>query len=317
MGKLKYGMGVFILSWILILVPGCTGGPAVTKDNGKLNVVTTIFPYYDFVRQVAGDKVNLRLAIPAGMDTHSFEPTASDMVAFSNADIVIYNGGEMEIWVDEVLEASSNNNVKAGKMMDYIDVVTEEEVNNANEKHGHNDEEEEYDEHIWTSPVNACKIISKIADILSGADVENTGYYKKNADKYIKMIKELDKKFREVVNSSKRNYLLFADRFPLRYFVDEYKLGYGAAFAGCSSEIEPGADVIAFLADKARDEDIHVILKIELTSSKVAEAIAETAGAEVMTFNTCHNVTKEQFDKGVTYYDLMKGNLDVLKKALL
>ena len=152
---------------------------------------------------------------------------------------------------------------------------------------------------------------------MSGADVENTGYYKKNADKYIKMIKELDKKFREVVNSSKRNYLLFADRFPLRYFVDEYKLGYGAAFAGCSSEIEPGADVIAFLADKARDEDIHVILKIELTSSKVAEAIAETAGAEVMTFNTCHNVTKEQFDKGITYYDLMKGNLDVLKKALL
>ena len=154
MGKLKYGMGVFILSWILILVPGCTGGPAVTKDNGKLNVVTTIFPYYDFVRQVAGDKVNLRLAIPAGMDTHSFEPTASDMVAFSNADIVIYNGGEMEIWVDEVLEASSNNNVKAGKMMDYIDVVTEEGVNNVNEKHAHN-EEEEYDEHIWTSPVNA------------------------------------------------------------------------------------------------------------------------------------------------------------------
>ena len=317
MGKLKYGMGVFILSWVLMLVPGCTGGPVVTEDNGKLDVVTTIFPYYDFVRQIAGDKVNLRLAVPAGMDTHSFEPTASDMVAFSNADVVIYNGGEMEIWVDEVIEASSNNNVKAGKMMDYIDVVIEEGVNNVNEEHGHSEEEEEYDEHIWTSPVNACRLISRIAGILSEADKENAGYYKENADKYIKMIKELDKGFREVVNSSGRNYLLFADRFPLRYFVDEYGLEYGAAFAGCSSETEPGADVIAFLADKARDEDIHVILKIELTSSKVAEAIAETADAEVMTFNTCHNVTKEQFDKGITYYDLMKENLDVLKKALL
>ena len=244
------------------------------------------------------------------------------MIDIGNADIIIYNGGEMEVWMDKVLEASSNNNARAEKMMDYADTVTEEDVTGLYGGHGghnhagDNNGTEELDEHIWTSPINSIKIISNIADILSEEDKENSGYYHNNASKYIKKLKKLDSRFREITSSSARDYLLFADRFPLRYFADEYGLSYNAAFAGCSSETEPSADIIAFLTDKAKNENIHVILKIELTSTKVADAIAEIADAKVMTFNTCHNVTREQFNSGMTYYDLMKENADVLKEAL-
>ena len=307
---------LFILCFPAIFT-GCSKNPAPSaNNNGRLRIVTTIFPYYDFTRQVAGDKADIRLVIPAGMDTHSFEPVASDMIDFGKADIIIYNGGEMEGWVSQVLEASANTNIIQEKMMDYVDTVTEEDVTGLHKGHHHNDESEEIDEHIWTSPVNAIKIVSKIADILSESDKDNSDYYHDNASKYIKKLKEIDNKFSEIVNSSAKKNLLFADRFPLRYFVDEYNLDYNAAFAGCSSETEPSADIIALLTDKAIAENIHVILKVELTSPKVADAIAETAGAEVMTFNTCHNVTKEQFNNGITYYDLMKENTEVLKKAL-
>ncbi|MDE6616264.1 MAG: metal ABC transporter substrate-binding protein, partial [Lachnospiraceae bacterium] len=303
---------LLLLLCLPVLFTGCgknntqTEGNSNNSSNGKLSVVTTIFPYYDFTRQIAGDKADIKLIVPAGMDTHSFEPVASDMINIGKADIIIYNGGEMEGWTSQVLEASSNKNIIEEKMMDYVETVIEEDVTGLHKGHNHSSETEdsgeagEIDEHIWTSPVNAIKIVSKIADILSRADKDNKEYYQENASKYISKLKEIDNEFREIVNSSSKKHLLFADRFPLRYFVDEYGLDYNAAFAGCSSETEPSADIIAFLTDKAIDENIHVILKVELTSPKVADAIAETTGAKVMTFNTCHNVTKEQFDNGVT-----------------
>ena len=307
---------LFILCFPAVFA-GCGKNFVPTENNNsRLSIVTTIFPYYDFTRQVAGDKADIKLIIPAGMDTHSFEPVASDMIDIGKADIIIYNGGEMEGWTSQVLEASSNKNIIQEKMMDYVETVTEEDVTGLHKDDNHNNETEEIDEHIWTSPVNAIKIVSKIADILSAADKGNTRYYHENASKYIKKLNKIDNKFREIVNSSGKRHLLFADRFPLRYFVDEYSLDYNAAFAGCSSETEPSADIIALLTDKAINEHINVILKVELTSSKVADAIAETTGAKVMTFNTCHNVTKEQFDNGITYYSLMEENTKVLKEAL-
>lgn len=297
---------VFVL-YLAVVFAGCTNNINTVEENGKINVVTTIFPYYDFVRQVAKDKVNLTMSVPAGMDTHSFEPTAADMINIKNADVIIYNGGEMEGWVDEVLKAASNEKAIATKMMDYVDVVTEE-LNG--------ESTDEYDEHIWTSPINASEIVYKIADILSEADKINSEYYHNNADIYSKKLKNIDSRFRELINSSNKKYLVFADRFPLRYFVDEYGLNYSAAFAGCSTEIEPSANTIAFLIDKVKEENIPVILKIELTSARVANAIAEETNTKVMTFYTCHNVTKEQFNSGITYCDLMEENIDVLKKTL-
>lgn len=297
----------FTIVCFTIILAGCATDTGTVKDNGKINVVTTIFPYYDFVRQVAGDRANLVMSVPAGMDTHSFEPTAADMIDIKNADVIIYNGGEMEGWVEEVLEAASNNNVITGKMMDTVDVVTEE-ING--------ESTDEYDEHIWTSPVNASKIVYKIADILSEADKENSKYYYNNADLYSKKLRSLDSRIKEITSSSEKKHLVFADRFPLRYFIDEYGLNYSAAFAGCSTETEPSADTIAFLIDKVKEENIPVVLKIELTSAKVADVISEETNTEVLTFYTCHNVTKAQFDSGITYCDLMQENINVLKKAL-
>ncbi len=360
------------LCCMLFVVSGCQN----KKDNnsadnqkqeekeGKLSVVTTIFPYYDFVRQVAGDKVELNMAVPAGMDTHSFEPTAADMVKIGKADIIIYNGGSMEQWVSEVLKATANDKLQAECMMDSVDTVDEEivegmedeehehgeENDDSEEAHdshkddavtsedaaasentdadnsedskdgeneGHSDSEEhEQDEHIWTSPVNAQKIVKRIAEILADADKENADYYFDNAEQYIGKLDELDTEFKDITENAKRNYLVFADRFPLRYFVDEYGLTYSAAFSGCSSDTEPSADTVAYLIDKVKTEQVPVILKIELTSSKVADTIAKETGTKVETFSTCHNVTKEQFDSGVTYYDLMKENMSVLRDAL-
>ena len=296
------------------------------EEDGKLKVVTTIFPYYDFVRQIAGDKVSLSMAVPAGMDTHSFEPTAADMIEIGKADILIYNGGEMEVWVDEVIEAAAGKNLKAEEMMKYVDIVTEEIVEGMEEEeeHEHEDdrddeheeEEPEYDEHIWTSPVNAQKLVEKIVDILSEADSKNADFYEKNGEAYIEKLEKIDSEMKNVIENAKRDYVVFGDRFPLRYFVDRYDLDYSAAFAGCSSDTEPSADTLAFLIDKVKEKNIPVVLKIELTSPKVAETVSAETGAKVMTFYTCHNVTKEQLDEGVTYCDLMEKNIDVLKEAL-
>lgn len=319
-----------------VMMTGCGSSVKEEKTSDKLNVVTTIFPYYDFVRQIAGDKVDLKMIVPAGMDTHSFEPTAADMIDMGKADVLIYNGGEMESWMPKVIEAASNSKLVSEAMMDNVDTVVEETVEgmeeeDKNDNFDTNDhtsdtngehniikekEEPEYDEHIWTSPVNACRIVKRIAEILGESDKKNAKYYKENADKYISQLEALDKEFKEIVDKSSCHYLVFGDRFPLRYFVDEYGLDYSAAFAGCSSDTEPSADTVAFLIDKVKEEKVPAVLKIELTSPKVADSIAEATGTKVETFYTCHNVTKDEFDKGVTYLDLMERNVSVLKNAL-
>ena len=180
----------------------------------------------------------------------------------------------------------------------------------------HEEEEPEYDEHIWTSPVNAQKLVEKIVDILSEADSKNADFYEKNGEAYIEKLEKIDSEMKNVIENAKRDYVVFGDRFPLRYFVDRYDLDYSAAFAGCNSDTEPSADTLAFLIDKVKEKNIPVVLKIELTSPKVAETVSAETGAKVMTFYTCHNVTKEQLDEGVTYCDLMEKNIDVLKEAL-
>ncbi len=326
LNKINCIIKVFILFLMVSMIfSGCSrlkNSTSFSEDDSRLKIVTTIFPYYDFVRQIAGDKAEIVLAVPAGMDTHSFEPTAADMINFGRADLIIYNGGEMEGWVNEVIEAASNDDIIAEEMMNYVDTVVEEIVEGMEpDKHEHSEEEdiheeEEYDEHIWTSPKNAIRLVKKIVEIISDADSENAEFYKENGNKYIEKLARIDKSFMDIVKSSNRRYIIFGDRFPLRYFVEEYGLTYSAAFAGCSADTEPSADTIAYLIDSAKKEEVPVILKIELTSPRVADIIAEETDAEVMTFYTCHNVTREQFNNGITYYDLMRENVEVLKEAL-
>lgn len=287
------------------------------EQNHKLKVVTTIFPYYDFVRQIAGDLVDVTMIVPAGMDTHSFEPTVQDMITMSTADVLIFNGGEMETWVPKVVEAADNPKIFTDAMMDYVDTFREEHVEGMEEEKGHEKEHgEEVDEHIWTSPENARKIVAQIAKDLAQTDPQHREEYLENAQRYIGKLEKLHEKFKQVTRNAANRYLVFGDRFPLRYFVEEYGLEYTAAFSGCGSETEPSAETIAYLTDQTRKRGIAVVLKIELTSPRVANAIAEAAGARVEVFSTCHNVTKEEFRSGVTYVGLMEQNISVLEDAL-
>lgn len=320
-----------------------THGNVGTSDDGKLKVVTTLFPYYDFTRQIAGDAVDLSMVIPAGQDSHSFEPTPADIRMIQNADLLICNGGAMEQWVSQVVSSLDSDSLKVVTMMDHVDIVEEEVVegmedageehhhDHTDEEHDHEYEDEdhthihddddadyeiEYDEHIWTSPVNAMKITQVIADTLEEMDPDDAGIFEANAADYLEKLKNLDQEFRDVVNGADLDLIVMADKFPLRYFADTYGLRYRAAFSGCSSDTEPSAKTIAYLIDKVREEKIPAVYYLELSSHRVAEIISEETGAKPLLFHSCHNVTRREFDNGVTYLELMEQNVVNLREGL-
>ncbi len=311
-----------------LVLSGCAGKSGIGEssrpaDSTKLKVAATLFPYYDFVRQIAGDRVELTMVIPAGMDSHSFEPTPADMLAIQNADVLISNGGEMEQWLDQVLEAVDSSRTTVVSMMDYVDVLEEEHVEGMEdaEIHVHSDDdghqfEIEYDEHIWTSPVNAMKIVEIITDTLVEADPEHGREYEANRDLYIEKLTALHEEFLDVVKQEKRNMIIVGDKFPFRYLADEYGLNYRAAFSGCSTDTEPSAKTIAYLIDKVREEDIPAVYYLELSSHRVSEIISEETGAQPLLLHSCHNVTRAQFDSGITYLELQENNVESLRKGL-
>lgn len=499
---------------LLALLAGCgsktpesTGNVPTNTENTdtnveKLSVVSTIFPGYDFVRAVAGEHVDLKMLLPPGSESHSFEPTPQDIIAISECDVFIYVGGDSDAWVDGILDSIDTSNMKIVSMMDLVDTVQEEIVEGMEYDHDHSHEEfdpehvfdcpftdwegtwksiestlesgnldayfehaaeekesdaetqknayaarwksdypeikisgdtgtfggetvtyeytgyqivetessagvwygfaaigetdkapkyiafsdhgtgadphaeeheeeheahaeeqphfhlrygndsvealiamedwaptyflskasneeiadamlshnhahdEEYDEHVWTSPKNAMRITEAIADILTAKDKANAEAYQKSAEAYIAQLEALDESFREVVAGAARKTLVFGDRFPFRYFADEYGLEYYAAFSGCSTETEASAQTVAFLIDKTEAEKIPVVFQIEFSNGKIADTIAETTGAKKLMMHSCHNVSKTEFESGVTYLELMQQNVTTLKEAL-
>jgi zinc transport system substrate-binding protein len=284
-------------------------------NPGAVNVVTTIFPSYDFVRVIAGDKANLTLLLPPGAESHSFEPTPQDIIRVQNSALFIYVGGESDEWVDRILDSIDTSKIKILALMDAVEVVEEEIVEGMEEE----EEEEEgvaYDEHVWTSPKNAALIVQAITDALCGIDGANAGLYRQNTAAYLAALNELDGEFQTVVNNARRKTLVFGDRFPFRYFADAYGLSYFAAFLGCSTETECSAATIAFLIDKVKDEKIPVVFHIELSNEKIADTIAEATGAKKLLFHACHNITRRDFDNGLTYMDLQRNNVGRLREAL-
>jgi zinc transport system substrate-binding protein len=222
---------------------------AVTRNaNGKINVTTTNFPPYDFVRQIAGDKVNLTMLLPPGSESHSFEPSPRDIITIQNSDIFIYAGGESDDWIDRILESMNTDNMKILAMIDTVDAVEEEIVEGMEEEDDEGGVEGEiaYDEHVWTSPQNVILIVQAITDMLCETDPDNAGFFRQNAAAYTEELELLDAAFAEVVSGAKRDTIVFADRFPFRYFADAYGLTYFAAFPGCSTETEPSGATVAF-----------------------------------------------------------------------
>ncbi len=303
---------VVILSVILITT-GCSNNTAL-KDNGKINIVSTIFPQYDFAREIVGDKANLELLIAPGGDSHTYEPTPQDIISVEEADVFLYIGGENDHWVEQILDSVDTDDMQIVKLLDCVETVCIE----AEDIHSHENGAHKHivDEHIWTSPLNAIKMVDTICDAICKADTSNKNTYTANATEYKEELKHLDEGFREIVKNSKRKEMVFGDRFPLIYFTNEYNLSYLSAFPGCSSETEPSASTLTLLSTKIKSENLPVILKIELSSSTVADTLAEETGAKVMTFYSCHNLSKEQFDNGENYLSMMTQNIDTLKTAL-
>ena len=280
-------------------------------------MVTTGFAAYDFARQLLGERGEAELLIPPGSETHSFEPTPKDIIDIQNCDLFIYTGGESEAWVADVLE-SVGGGVRAVTLMDCVELLEEETVEGMEDPHAGHDHGHgaEYDEHVWTSPRNAALICGKIAAALSEADPQGAESYAAALEDYCAQLDELDAAFTEVVESGARRTVVFADRFPLLYFARAYGLEYFAAYPGCSDDAEPSAATVAFLIDKVREEDIPVVFHIELSNELMADTVCDETGAEKRLFSACHNVTRAQFESGVTYMELMWDNVDALREAL-
>lgn len=297
------------------------------SESGKIRVVTTIFPPYDFVRQIAGGRVELKMLLKPGEESHSYEPTPQDIIAIQNCDVFIYTGGENDVWVEDILSSMPDNGRRVLRMTDCVETVEEEHVQGMKESPGHtHDEEEEeeeevhsvheIDEHVWTSPVNAAAITEQILEVLVSVDPEGKPVYEENAEQYEKELEELDRDFRDVTGSASRNLLIFGDRFPFRYFADEYGLDYYAAFPGCAGDTEPSAATMAFLIDKVKEEKVPAVLKMELSNGNIADAIAEATGTEVRVLYSCHNLSAEDFENGETYVSMMRKNIETLKEVL-
>lgn len=311
---------------VLVLLSALSGcGPQVDQDESKVQVVSTLFPYYDFARQIGGDRVEVTLLLSPGRESHSFEPTPLDVIRISEADVFLYNGGEGEVWVDETMDAYDAPDQVVCRMMDYVDVLEEELVEGMEAEGGHDHDHEgheedsdeiEYDEHIWTSPVNAKLLAQAVCDALTKADPEGADYYAANLAAYDEDLTELDEAFRQVVAEGKRDILVFGDRFPLLYFCKTYGLRYRAAFQGCSSDTEPSVKTLAYLIDKINEEHIPVVYHLELSSEAITNVICESTGAKSLQFHSCHNLSREDFEQGATYLSLMWQNVEALKEGL-
>lgn len=295
-------------------------GEAPEADNGGISVVATTFAPYDFARQLVGDMGTVSMLLPPGSESHSYEPTPKDILEIQNADVFIYVGGESDAWVTDVLE-SVGEGVRAVTLMDCVELLEEETVEGMeaevhDHEHGEQGHEAEYDEHVWTSPRNAALICEKIAAALCEADPANASVYNANLAVYSAELAKLDAAFTGIVADGARKTIIFADRFPLLYFARAYGLTYYAAFPGCSEDAEPSAATVAFIIDKVREEDIPVVFHVELANEDMADIVCDETGAVKRQFNACHNVTRAQFNAGVTYLDLMWENTEVLKEAL-
>ena len=333
-----------LTAWALALVLAASltaCGRQQAPEDGRLQVVCTLFPYYDFVRQIGGDAVDVTLVVPAGRETHSFEPTPRDVIRISEADVFVYNGGESEQWVGDILDAAGEDIPYVLAMMDAAQLYEEEYAEGMQaasghdhsheddhdhdhdhdhgdgEEHGHEDGGETgYDEHIWTSPVTAMALCRALTDTLCRADPGHAEDYRARLADYLASLEALDEAFRAVVDGGSRRLLVFGDRFPLLYFCREYGLDYRAAFHGCAGDTEPSLATLKYLIDLVEEQHVPVVYTIELSSRKVAQAIAETTGAQVRTFHSCQTVSRREFDDGVTYLQLMEGNVEALREGL-
>lgn len=316
------GAAVLLMS---IILAGCAG--TSTTDDGKLNVVCTNFPAFDFVANIAGEdneKIKVTYLLEKGVDMHNYQPSAEAIAQIVKADLCIYVGGESERWVEDVLRNSSKE-VNTVRFMDVVEL--KHEVIKEGMEHEHDERHDEYeheqgctyDEHVWLSLKNAAEMAEAVCVTLSELDAENAETYRENADKYIKELTELDAEYQKLVNGAVTGVIIVADRFPFLYLADDYGIEYYAAFSGCSAESEAGFETIAFLAEKVKEYGVSVVFKIETSNGSLAKTVINAAGngnVKIGTLDSMQSVSKEKIEEGYSYIFAMKNNLLALKEAL-
>lgn len=347
---LKKVITICLTATLVFQLCGCGMGKYADLDENKLLIVTTLFPQYDFARQIAGDKAEVVLLLSPGVESHDFEPTPTDIILINKADLFIYTGNEMEPWVENILESLDNSNLNVLDVSEGIELICEEE----NHEHNHVHEEESVDDdehndmhvhdeseevngeniifgetdhsehdhshtadpHIWTSPVNAMKMVENIENALVELDENNKELYHEKAHEYINELLKVDSEFRDIVSNADNNTIFFGGRFALSYFAHEYGLNYAAAFDSCQAESEPSARLIVKIIEKMRQTGVKYVFYEEMTDPKAARIIAEEIGGEILLLHSCHNVSKAEMESCVTYLSLMKQNVNNLRCAL-
>lgn len=304
-----------------------------TAQTDKLQIVTTIFPEYDWVKQILGenaDNAEITMLLDNGVDLHSYQPTAEDIMKISTCDLFIYVGGESDSWVEDALQEATNREMKVINLLDVLgDAVKEEEVVEGMEaEHGHehgededhkHEEEPEYDEHVWLSLKNAQVLCDAIADTLAEIDPDNGSSYKANENAYNEKLAALDAEYQATVDAAAQKTLLFGDRFPFRYMADDYNLSYYAAFVGCSAETEASFETITFLSNKVDELGLNCVLTIEKSDQKIASTIIQNTQSkdqQILAMDSMQSTTSEDVSDGASYLSIMESNLDVLKEAL-
>ncbi|MCR5405695.1 MAG: zinc ABC transporter substrate-binding protein [Lachnospiraceae bacterium] len=318
---------VIILAMMTVFcLAACGGTSELNKEDGKIKIVATIFPEYDWVKTVMGDKAegaDITLLLDNGVDLHSYQPTAEDILKISTCDMFIYVGGESDEWVEDALATAQNKDICVINLMKVLgeNVKEEETVEGMQEEkeHDHEDGDKEYDEHVWLSLKNAGTLVEAIADGLTKIDQSNAQTYKANADSYISELKQLDEEYAETVDKAPIKTVLFGDRFPFRYMADDYGIRYYAAFVGCSAETEASFETISFLARKADELELPAVITIEGSDKKLAETIVKNTASgniKILTMDSMQAATSKDAAEGITYISIMRKNLEVLREAL-
>ncbi len=299
---------IAVLSSVFLLF---AGESLTDYEKNKITLVTTTFAQYDFAREVAGDKADVIMLLSPGEESHTFEPTPEDIMKIEQCDIFVYGGGESDKWTENILQ-NVGEDVKIIRMTELVELQESEDDHGHSHSHSH---DENYDEHVWTSPLNAIIITEAITAALIDCDESNASYYRENSDRYTDELRALDADFQSLISANSDKFIIVGDRFPFAYFAKRYNLNYYSAFPGCSAQAEPDPKTISELIDKAAEHNIGVIFKVDLSKGNVAATIADSANAAVETLYSCHVISAEDFAKGEGYISLMRKNLNALKNA--
>lgn len=296
------------------------------QANEKLSIIALNFPAFDIARSIAGENAEVRMLLPPGSESHSYEPTPQDIIAIQNADLFLYTGGGSDTWVEEILSSLGDRTPETFRLADSVTLLAEETSASMEHRHEHDEtcedeshhhhEHAELDEHVWTSPKNVMLIAADLCRALCRLSPADAPAFDASLAAYLRELENLDREFEEIISTAERDVIIFGDRFPFRYFAAAYGLRYDAAFPGCSEDAEPSVRTVISLVDRVRAEQIPVIFYIEFSSRRTADILAEETGAKPLLFHSCHNVSAEEIASGETYLTLMRKNAQALKEAL-